>query len=398
MADTTKLLNYIKRNCKIQIPKGRLSDVSKALISKIVNQMELGVNSWKLNHTYREHILKINEFPTGPDYDYVIDEVKAELASKNKIGKRYEFHIGSRKFTIYAIYPYTSRIQPKVVYEMFDAAVRKMYIWLFIANHFSSSECSPQITIYWYLTDKKKELPREPVPIDRQHVNTAFTFACPTSANVIYIYRREEWFKVLIHESFHSFGLDFSNMDETLTRKEMFSIFPIQCDLRFAETYAECWAEILNVLFICVNQYSCNEKMIDISKLSRQIERKMQNEVLFSIFQMCKVLKHYNLHYLDLYTGYGKKYAEKSHVFSYFILKCILLFNFNEFIEWCVIQNSGSFDFTKSQMNILSLVQMIKKKHTDAEFVTIVAEMEAWFSSTKQKGWMMDTMRMSISE
>jgi hypothetical protein len=394
----TKTLAFIKKNTKVKIPKVQLSDVSKQLIGKILSQMEFGVHSWKLNQTYREHVLQMNEFPTGPDYNYVIDEVKAELAVKNKIGKRYEFHIGSRKFTIYAIYPYSSRIQIKSIYEMLDAAVRKMYIWLFVANHFSSSECSPQITIYWYLTDQKKELPNEPVPIDREHVNTAFTIACPTSANVIYIYRKEEWFKVLIHESFHSFGLDFSNMDETLTRREMFSIFPVECDLRFAETYAECWAEIINVVFICVNQYNCNENTIDIHKLSKQIESKMQNEILFSIFQMCKILKHYKLYYLELYTNPGKKYAEKSHVFSYYILKCILLFNYNEFMEWCVIHNGGSFDFQKSQENILSLIDMIHKKHAGTEFVTAVANMETWFSSTKQKGWMMDTMRMSITE
>ena len=297
------------------------------------------------------------------------------------------------------IYPFRSSVNKKNTYKLFDSYIKKIYIWLFIANHFSNSACSPQITIYWYLTEQKKILPLEPVPINRENVNTAFTLACPTSANVIYIYRMEEWFKVLIHESFHTFGLDFANMDETISRREIFSIFNINCDLRLSETYTEFWAEVINVLFVCVNQYNCNESMIHIHKLAKNIENKMQNERLFSIFQMCKVLKHYKINYIDLYKpSTVSKYEEKSNVFSYYILKCIILFHYNEFIEWCMTHNNGSFQFEKSQMNIMEFIAFIKKKYNNAEFVTIIATIESWLSTTTQNGWIMDTMRMSISE
>ena len=44
------------------------------------------------------------------------------------------------------------------------------------------------------------------------NVNTAFTLACSPNSEMV-IFRREEWKKVFIHETFHTYGLDFSSHD-----------------------------------------------------------------------------------------------------------------------------------------------------------------------------------------
>ena len=44
-------------------------------------------------------------------------------------------------------------------------------------------------------------------------VNTGLTRRCATDNEVV-IYRQEEWFKVLIHELIHGFGLDFHSSDD----------------------------------------------------------------------------------------------------------------------------------------------------------------------------------------
>lgn len=387
------LAKFIKNNIPIQLQNHNLSDISQILLGKIVNQMELAVNSWKLNQTYREHILGPGEFPKGTDYEYIVEEVRKELDNKKKIGKMYSFVIGSRTFTIYAVYPYDGK--PTNIYPRIDAAIKKMYVWLFVADHFSESECSPHLSIYWYLTKHKKVLPREHEVIDRVHVNTAFTMACPTSANSIYIFREEEWFKVLIHESFHSLGLDFARLPEDVANRAMFSIFPIQCDLRFSEVYTECWAEIIHVLFISVSEYTCKESTIDIHKLSQMIENKMIDEKIFSMFQLSKVLHHNKLRYTDLFVK--NSYKEKSHVFSYYVLKSICIFFYNEFIDWTTINNRGTLTFKKTQQNVLSLVDFIKSRYKNDEYLRTIDVLEKMINILPD-GPEMKTLRMSISE
>lgn len=244
-----------------------------------------------------------------------------------------------------------------------------------------------EMTIYWYLTKHKKELPREHEVIDRVHVNTAFTFACHKGSNSIYIFREEEWFKVLLHESFHSFGLDFALMPEDVVNKAMFSIFPIKLDLRFSESYAELWAEIINVLFISVINYPCNSNRINMNILARSIETKMADEIAFSMFQISKILKHNKMGYIELFSK--NNYMEKTSVFSYYILKGIMIFYYNDFIEWCITHNDG-LRFNKTEENLLSLVEFIKLRCRNPEILRTIGENKSIHNKT--------TMRMSISE
>jgi hypothetical protein len=258
------------------------------------------------------------------------------------------------------------------------------------------------------MTNHKKRLPEiDNKPLDEIHANTAFTFACPLNANEIYVFRNEEWFKVLIHESFHCFGLDFAKLPEEEVEKKMFSIFPVECDLRFYESYTEIWAEIINVIFVSVNSYPCRESKIDIHRLSKIIENHLYNEQIFSLFQCSKVLHHLGLKYRELYetTDHAvllrhERYRENTHVFSYYILKCILMFHYNDFIEWCIKNNNSSIQFTKTQENINKLFEFIKEKYNSVEYLRTIEIFENWFSKegNKTAQMEMETMRMSISE
>jgi hypothetical protein len=61
--------------------------------------------------------------------------------------------------------------------------------------------------------------------IDQEHANTAFTTSCKTNTE-INLFREEEWFKVLVHETFHCMGLDFSSEDPTAANNEEASSLP----------------------------------------------------------------------------------------------------------------------------------------------------------------------------
>ena len=412
--DANKLSTFIKNHFPhTTFSKIQLSELSKILIGKILHQMELAINSWKINETFAHHKLSSGEtFPKGRDFDYIIPKIKDSFENLEKIGKTYSFRIGSRNFHIHIIqpiYPYR-RLNHTKTYELFDQMIEQIYIWVYVASYFSESKCSPDLSIYIYLTDLKKsiaELNRES-PISREHANTAFTMACPVGReNEITIFRKEEWFKVLIHETFHSLGLDFATLPEEPAINAMFSIFPIKCDLRLYETYCESWAEIINVLFVCVKKYRHTDDSVNLQmpKLVKMIENGMHTERIFSLFQSVKVLKHYNLTYTDLYyiTGSAKnrkrQYTEKTSVFSYYILKSIVLFYYNDFIEWSSVHNRGTIQFKKIQGTILKFVEFIKQKYNLPDYLESVRIMEEWFSNKIDiDEFIQTTLRMSVSE
>jgi hypothetical protein len=406
MSDAKKILYFIRR---FNISRfSHLSVNSKNMISKIVNIMEQAVKTHDKT-TWVDKVLDLSHtFPKGENYAHVIEEIKQEFENQPKVGKQYSFKIGSRNFQIYLIKPIIGSQNPKTIYKLLDKMMVKMYIWLFVCNHFASPMCSPNISVYIFMTNHKKLLPEiDHKPLDEIHANTAFTFACPLASNEIYVFRNEEWFKVFIHESFHCFGLDFALLSEEEAEKNMFSIFPIVCNLRFYETYTEIWAEIINVIFISVNSYPCREQTIDIHQLSKIIENHLYNEQVFSLFQCSKVLHHLGLKYRELYetTEQAKqmrheRYRENTHVFSYYILKCIIMFHYNDFIEWCIKNNNSSIQFTKTQENINRLFEFVKGKYNSVEYLRTIEIFENWFSKKEnQNGRMeMETMRMSISE
>ena len=105
--------------------------------------------------------------------------------------------------------------------------------------------------MYVYLTSLKKLLPNtSDEVIGVNNVNTAYTIPCSEPSEII-IYRKEEWFKVLLHESFHNFALDFATMPSDSCVKRILETFPIESEVNLFEAYTESWAEIMNLAFYC---------------------------------------------------------------------------------------------------------------------------------------------------
>ena len=110
--------------------------------------------------------------------------------------------------------------------NLYQRYTESICMWLYILNIYSSKECAKNLTIYIYLTSLKKTLPNSNIHIlDEINVNTAFTTTCPRDSEIV-VFRKEEWFKVLIHETFHNLGLDFSSMDSESSRQFILKLFP----------------------------------------------------------------------------------------------------------------------------------------------------------------------------
>lgn len=256
-------------------------------------------------------------FPKGSSYEYMENSIKTHIHGLKKHITEVKLVLGQRIYTIFFI---------NTIAESVDNYVKWINTWLHVATLHAKPRCSKTVTVYIYLTDLKKVLPKQNnIELNSENANTAFTTSCQLETEII-LYRREELFKVFIHESFHNLGLDFSGQFEN---KMLSKIFPIKSDFKLYETYAELWAELMNIIFINVATGKPFNKARPLIEKHIQIERK------FSLFQSAKILHHFGITYSDILNGSAKeKYKEDTEIFCYFILKTLLLYNCNDFIEW----------------------------------------------------------------
>jgi len=417
--DSQYLNHFINKKFLNNVSVIRFSNKSKSVLEKLLKTIAFGNIEYK-NADIKSQWIPIgddNVFPRGYNYNYCKDNIKHEIENMNKISCIYTIKIKDREFQISFVAPNNF---PNVE-NYFEKSIRLVYFWLYLACNYSPSKCSHKINIYLYFTHLKKYLPTSGYYIDQSHANTAFTTSCKTITE-INIFRHEEWFKVLIHESFHCMGLDFSEYEQTKIDKHVLSIFPVNSDVRLFETYCEMWAEIINTLIISFVSYKNFDDIENITiehtnKMIKNCEKLLMVEQTFSLFQCAKVLKFFDLDYNDLYELHCKfkrdsNYKEGTHVLSYYILKSIYMFYVNEFVEWCSNHNnSGIINFNKQsnlvENNMYEYFLFIREHYKNPEFISAVNGMSSWFHKTQKKlskslrntdKFELKTLRMSIHE
>ena len=80
------------------------------------------------------------------------------------------------------------------------------------------------------------------------HVNSAFSSVCVPNGEIV-IFRREEWLKVFIHETFHAFGFDEGLHYSDDLNNNIRKVFSLDIDFKVGEAYTESWARIINCIF-----------------------------------------------------------------------------------------------------------------------------------------------------
>ena len=383
----------------------------------------------------RENIEDMDAFMSKtkvyPLYNAIPEIIREKIGSSEKTGRTYRFTIDNRDITIHFVLPKSNRSNTEYEYSriyeseeltnaFFDSCIYKITVWLQVAYQFAGKTCAKHLTCYLFFTDHIKILPKKQnesftidensSPLDQEHANTGMTTSC-TPDSTIMMYRMEEWFKVFIHETFHALGLDFSEMDTTESNKQIIHLFPgcsRDLDVRVYETYCEMWAEILNVL--CIAYFAESEKMIHskfynkttrvISKNARRTRKRSESvaysrilsktmsttqqfikyERAYTMYQAAKVLTHYRLTYYDLCKENtpDKTYRERTPVFSYYIVKSVLFYHMNEFVDWCYKHNRGYktiLHFMKTQENIREYGRLIGRLYKTEDFIQKLNQM-----------------------
>lgn len=218
-----------------------------------------------------------------------------------------------------------------------DIYLNNILAWLNFISDVASHSCAQTLNVYLLLTDAKKRLPEiDTEPIDQIHANTAFTTSC-SSMNDIFVYRQEEWFKVFMHETFHCFGLDFSSSNGDESNSRILSLFPAlnpSIDIRLYETFCEMWGEVFHLLFCLFTDKNGKGRPFSEAKFYKALIKEQR----FSIYQSNKILRRAGYKYRELFSeplDKSSKYKENTPAFSYYVIKSLLLWNLDKFMNWC---------------------------------------------------------------
>ena len=418
---------------------------------------------------------------------YIPSKIKNYIMENASILLEYYCSIGNERtvkinFIIFNNNSYELNNIKKKSASYFKNCVLKIYIWLKILSKYSNKECGKNLECFIYFTPFKRKLPHsyasqndkndknnindkyvnrvhdnndsddsdDPYTvytagkgetIDKTfkpyHVNGGVSDVCQKNGQII-VYRREEWFKVFVHETMHNYGLDFSNLDISSANKKLMSIFSIQKDIKIFESYCEIWARIMNVFFesyfetnehskllfmptstrkniinrIHKHNYNSTKKYLSTHDNIKDIKYKfldifydnIQHESIFSIFQCVKILNFMGLDY-DIITNVNdsnyitvhKLYKENTNVFAYYIIVSILISNFNNFILWCIDNNINLFNFKKDSKAIDSFVMFIYKNYKNSDLLKVINESEKKIIDNPDMDInLLNTMRMSV--
>ncbi len=343
----------------------RLSPPSLALLDSIRrNITNIPIGILKLdNHG--------SDFHGSADYMFIPEEIRGEIEHNHHTNKtqhlQYSGNIHGTQINVH-FWTYDREDNARV-----GRWIRKIEQWLSYALQHESDGCRrDHLDIYLLMTAAKKRVPdsRNEL-VNTEHVNTAFTYAC-SPKNRIVIFRKEDWFKTLIHETFHSLGFDFSgHADADQYNDRVAAMFPgcdPAVDFRIYESYCEIWAQLFNHLLA--------------SSSIESFYRNIRRDGAFMVYQTQKYLNIYGLSYDDLIRDgdHDVLYQENTNVFSYFVVRASLLWNLDAFLKWCVEHNNDNNNngllapivFAKG--NVSNYVDLIGDHFKDRGFL----EFERW--------------------
>ena len=400
------LITNIRKGSPNQFKKSLpLSGTSRLFLQKMLERFRTAYNRFRYTlltkKTYPwENVERADLFTDIPK------EIRDIIVSSPKITQSYEFVVGSRTVRVHMFLPLpfktpTDRINKKTQ-QYFLHSVRLIWLWFHTVSENIQGNCGESLDIYLYLTQHYKRKPQQG-PIDVIHANTAYTRTC-TKNGTIQIFREEEWFKVLIHETFHNLGLDFSGMSEVTTvyGKTIQEMFHVQTDGLLFETYCETWATIINTMFVTSLSNGFPRTQHNINFIIEKMENILSLESKYSLFQSGKVIHHMGISYSDFIhpdtpesRAKLQKYQERTNVLCYYVLKSVFLYHLDTFLQWCWTHNHGSLNFTKTKSNLKSFYALIYRLYRKESYVKEHMYMEEHVKNTKN-GFEHETLRMTI--
>ena len=396
---------FIQNNDLFTIQQTKQTDAMFTELYYQILQAYKYVNQNK-EHLYEMKITRINSKsqiiqPLQVNLNNLPETIRRGIISSSTTEISYTFKILERKIKVIFI---VEEEYSNIKVDDYNKHVETIMIWLYVINGYASAKCSSNLIVYIYFTPLEKKIPSSNMIIlDETNVNTAITTGCLETTEIV-IYRKEEWFKVFMHETAHSFGLDFADMNNSECTKRILRIFPVASKVNLFESYAEFWAETMNVLF-CSFMNLKNKNNID--RFLENAYILMNIERNYSFFQMVKTLNFMGLNYKDLYSKNKTSallrdtmYKENTNVLSYYVIKTILMNNYPSFLHWCKNNNNTLLQFNKTSSNQSKYCDFLEKNYKSQSMKDGVEVAENLLHHPKSRAdlFLLVNMRMSICE
>jgi hypothetical protein len=290
------------------------------------------------------------------DDEFFPAEIQHHILNEQSISISYKFSAGGRAVSLHFVV-FNKHIEKLNMNEMATKARRVCALLHLVSLHANRATCSSTLNIFIYMTEFKKLFPtRKGEAFESEHANTGMSYHCARNNDVV-VYRQEEWFKVLIHELFHAFGLSFIEGDlpdgaDAAMQTVLQKTYAISHPVRIYETYCEIWARILNVVFACFSDDTkcadtkCADSDVKLAVFGDCVMQGLRKDAAHALHQCAKIMHHTGIpsHVLLNPTDENRaivaeKYRENTNVFAYYVLTCALQHSHELFLEWCYKNN-----------------------------------------------------------
>ena len=134
-------------------------------------------------------------------------------------------------------------------------------------------------------------------------------------------------------------------------------------------------------------------------------------ERTYSFFQLVKTLNFMGLTYKDLYSKTEHSsilrenlYKEKTNVLAYYVIKTILINNYQEFLLWCKTKNLSLLQFKKTPINQREFCKFIEKNYKTTSMLDGIEETQKFLNKIQKQNkssksqYILTNLRMSICE
>jgi hypothetical protein len=220
---------------------------------------------------------------------------------------------------------------------------------IFLGELIGSSKLPNRLIIF--LTDARKEI--DDALEHQRHFRTLNINTAVTNMHDIIIYRREELYKSIFHELIHFHDLDFKRLPTELSQMALDYLhqthnISVENEYLLYEAITESLANTLNAAYL--------------SRGIKEFRENLASEIMFSTFQVSKILRICGFHSWDAFVMLdgkakvnGKAWRQDSCVFSYYVLKLYVLLNLDTY--WTELLDS-KLKFQVSKEHISRLLEI----------------------------------------
>lgn len=220
----------------------------------------------------------------------------------------------------------------------------------------------------------------------------------------IVCWRREEFYKVLIHELFHYHSFDFFSSNPYYKKLDDMLILPkIEGSDMLNEAYTETSTIIILSIVQYVNDMYLSDKIVPIldTDLTDHMSQFLNKEIMFILFQIAKILVIFGCDDVDLYINNKIMIHQNTSFRSYFIIKMLLLSNITDTLQ---MMDRG---LTLDDQRLIEFGELINRSwkyllqdEIRLELINTFIEKikSAYVSQSTDTSWIYKTCRMSVDD